>query len=96
MATLEELARKLSAEKIIAVDPQWHYDAADSDAYVLSVPLALDHVIEEGLFLAAHCIKTMPDRNVSLLLLYKPAIGLAVVPVVWTASGENKLRLVAG
>jgi hypothetical protein len=39
----------------------------------------------------------LPGKKIPLdLQLADLAVKVAVVPVVWTASGENKLRLVAG
>jgi hypothetical protein len=45
-------------------------------------------------------LKVLPqriDRNEPLhLLIHSTGVKIAVVPVVWTGSGKNKLRLVAG
>lgn len=76
MALIDDLERYVAAAKTFGGEPQWFYDNDDKDRYSLSVPLYIDFVIQEGLYFEAHCLKHVPDKDVTVLLLYKPPAGL--------------------
>lgn len=63
------------APKTFAIDPVWHVDEHNRERFILSVPLCIDYVVEEGLFLDAHCPVAMPDTDVTFNLSFKPAYG---------------------
>jgi hypothetical protein len=65
-----DFQRWLTAEKALAAEPWWYFDSPAEDRYVLSVPLAIDHVVEEGLFLEGNSMRNMPDREITFLINY--------------------------
>ncbi|MGH7073515.1 MAG: hypothetical protein ACREFD_04855 [Stellaceae bacterium] len=77
MALIDNLSRYYSRPKTFAGVPQWLYGGDDYGRYVLSVPLCIDYVIQEGLYLEANCIKSRPEKDVTLVMAYKPAAGLS-------------------
>jgi hypothetical protein len=74
-----DFQRWLTAEKALAAEPWWYFDSPAEDRYVLSVPLAIDHVVEEGLFLEGNSMRNMPDREITFLINYKPPSGCVAV-----------------
>jgi hypothetical protein len=74
---IPDFAHWLTAEKSFGVEPWWYFDSPAQDRYVLSVPLVIEHVAEEGFFLAGNCMRNLPDREVSFSLVYNPAAGLS-------------------
>ena len=63
-----DFQRLVDAEKSFANDPWWFFDSPNEDRYVLSVPLIIDSVVEEGLFLEGNCMRDLPDQQVTLVL----------------------------
>jgi hypothetical protein len=82
---IPDLPALVSAEKKIGAEPRWTLDGKDSDEYVLCVPLSVDGVIREGVFLDANCHKSIPDHDVTFNLTYKPVFGYsgALIRLDW-------------
>jgi hypothetical protein len=76
MELAAHLRHLFEAEKQIGGDNAWHFDA-DGSHLRISLPLAIEFSIPEGLYLEGRCTADLPDRDVSLTLAYKPAQGLA-------------------
>src|SRR4051794_19793715 len=77
MGIAEEVARLEGAEKSFGAEPWWLYDNPDEDRFVLSVPLNIEYVTEEGFYLQGSCLRSLSDQNVTLTLLYRPASGFS-------------------
>ena len=77
MAIIDDFARVMAAEKTMGTEPWWYYDGADESTFSLSVPLYIDYVVREGLYLEGHCVRALVEQNVTLLILNKPANGLS-------------------
>jgi hypothetical protein len=71
------LQRFVDAEKTLGTDPAWFFDSQDQNKLRLSVPLAIDGVIEEGLYLDCHCPADDHDNDVTINMTYKPVQGLS-------------------
>jgi hypothetical protein len=72
-----DLQRFVEQEKTLGTEPAWFLDSQDQNKLRLSVPLAIDGVIEEGLYLDGHCRADDQDNDVTINMTYKPAQGLS-------------------
>lgn len=89
------MVRLATAEKEFAAEPWWYFDSPQQDRYVLnSIPLSIDHIVEEGLFLEGNCYRDNPDAAVTLVLSYKPAQGFSgpLVRIDWKPLHAHKNR----
>jgi hypothetical protein len=71
------LQRFAEADKTLGITPTWLLDTQNQKRLRLSVPLAIDGVIEEGLYLDCHCPADDGDNDVTINMTYKPAQGLS-------------------
>ena len=87
-APVPDFRGMVGAQKTFGDDPHWTLDSHDSDKYILNVPLVIDGVITQGVFLSANCHKSMPDHDVTFMLIYKPAYGYsgALIRLDWNPS----------
>lgn len=95
-------------EKTLGEDPEWFFDSQDTKKLRLSVPLRIDGVVIEGLYLEGHCPADNQDIDITLNLAYKPAEGLsgALYRLDWNplhthgnkglVSGEWKYKTIYG
>ena len=67
----------VDSEKTLGEDPEWFFDSQDPKRLRLSVPLQMNGVVIEGLYLEGHCPADNQDTDVALNLVYKPARGLS-------------------
>src|ERR1700721_2704924 len=89
----------MEADKTIGVDPAWHLDPHEGHTLRASVPLAVEGVIQEGLYLEGRCISDNPDQDISISLVYKPARGLSgpLCRVDWNPiQAHNNRGLISG
>lgn len=56
--------------KALAARPKWRLD--DGGRFRLQVPLMVDGIVVEGLFLYARCSQSEPGRDVSFMLVNSP------------------------
>jgi hypothetical protein len=64
---------------MLATVPAWYFERQDESRYLLSVPLSIENVVQEGLYLDAKCRRDAPDIDVSFTLTYnrKPQLAMA-------------------
>lgn len=72
-----EIARLHNSSKTFSSPPSWHYDGREQEKWVMSVPLEIDYVTVEGLYLDGWCFTNAPESSVTFSLLYRPATGLS-------------------
>lgn len=89
---IPDFERWVAAEKSFAAEPWWYFDSAAEDRYVLSVPLAIEHIVEQGLFLEGNCMRDLPEQQVTFVLNFNPAAGLAgpLSRIDWKPIGEHR------
>jgi hypothetical protein len=92
MTIEEEIDRLYAGSKTFAVPPSWHFEGESRNRLEMRVPLSIDYVTEEGLFLYGSCYPHVKDGGVTFVLLYHPAQGLAgpIVRFCWNPLHDHK------
>jgi hypothetical protein len=98
----------VNSAKTLGQEPEWFFDSHDPKKLRLSVPLQIDDVVVEGLYLEGHCPADNQDTDVTFNIVYKPAQGLsgALYRLDWNplhthgnkglVSGEWKYKTISG